>query len=116
MSRQVAAARCVVAAAGWLATATVPALAADAAVQALSTGNGQRVLVEARPATPVPSAPVTDTVWVNGQAVRVLREPGAAPAAGARAAGATPTGSAPPAGARAVTLSNGSKMWVLPER
>lgn len=116
MSRQFAAARCVVAAAGWLATATVPALAADAAVQAMSTGNGQRVLVETRPSTPVPTAPVTDTVWVNGQAVRVLREPGATPAAGARAAGATPTGSAPPAGARAVTLSNGSKMWVLPER
>lgn len=110
---------CLVAAA--LAVALAPALAAEPALKAVDAGNGQRLWVDARPAPASPSTPVTDTVWVNGQAVRVLREPGApaaaaAPAAPSAARSATTARPNVPAGAQAVTNPDGSKMWVLPER
>lgn len=106
--------------AGLLAAGLVPAQAAEPALKAVDAGNGQRLWVEARPAPANPSAPVADTVWVNGQAVRVLREPGAAAsaatAAPSTARSATPARPSVPAGAQAVQMPDGSKMWVLPER
>lgn len=104
-----------------LAAALAPALAAEPALKMVDAGNGQRLWVDARPAPATPSTPVTDTVWVNGQAVRVLREPGApagaaAPAVPSAARSAAPARRNVPAGAQAVTNPDGSKMWVLPER
>lgn len=110
-----------------LAAGLVPAQAAEPALKAVDVGNGQRLWVEARPAPANPSAPVADTVWINGQAVRVLREPGAAAPATAAAPAATSAATSAarsttparpnvPAGAKAVQMPDGSKMWVLPER
>ena len=97
-----------------LAASLVPAQAAEPTLKAVDVGNGQRMWVESRP------VPAADTVWVNGQAVRVLREPGAA-ASAATAAPSTARSAAParpnvPAGAQAVQMPDGSKMWVLPQR
>ena len=111
-----------------LSAGLAPALAAEQGLKAVDVGQGRRMWVDARDAGPATAPAATDTVWVNGQAVRVLREPTALPAAGARtaadanpavpgaAAAASTSRAAPPAGAEAVTLSDGSKMWVLRQR
>lgn len=110
-----------------LSAGLAPAFAAEQGLKAVDVGQGRRMWVDARDAGPAPGPAATDTVWVNGQAVRVLREPTALPAAGARtaadanpavpaAAAASTSRAAPPAGAEAVTLSDGSKMWVLRQR
>lgn len=105
---------------GVLVVGCASAPAAEPSLKAVDIGNGQKMWVDNRQPAAAPSAPTTDTTWVDGQPVRVLRSSTAsartAGVAAAEPAAAPGAFSGPPAGARAVTLGDGSKMWVLPER